>query len=116
MPRRVDKHKHFLQLLRSGEKNQQKAILKTATEEQVKTLSEIILNLLAGYIPINSKTKRNLSKYKDTLRGVIDKKVPISTLRHRWNKFPLDALQNIIKITLLYLNEHETRGKNAVNT
>lgn len=116
MPRRVNKHKHFLQLLRSTEKNQQKAILKTASEEQLKTLSEIILNLLAGNIPINFKTKRSLKKYKDNLRGVTEKKVAISTLRRRWNKFPLDVLQNIIKITLTYLDEHETCGKNAVNT
>ena len=105
MSRRVDKQRAFLQLLRSSEKNQQKAILKTASDEQIKTLSEIVLNLLAGHIPINIKLKRNLTKYKDNLRGLSDKSISISSLKQRWNKFPLEVLQNIIKIALAYIEK-----------
>lgn len=105
MPKRVDKHRSFLQLLRSSEKNQQKAILKTASDEQIKTLSEIVLNLLAGHIPINNKTKRNLSKYRDNLRDLTDKTIAVSTLKKRWNKFPVEVLVNLIKITLAYLDK-----------
>ena len=105
MSRRVSKHKPFLQLLRSAEKNQQKAILKSASEEQIKTLSEIILNLLAGHIPINLKNKRDLAKYKENLRDLADKQTAISTLKQHWNRFPLEVLENIIKLTLAYLDK-----------
>ena len=103
MSKRVSKQVSFLRLLRSTEKNQQKALLKTASEEQIKSLSEIILNLLAGYIPLSAKTKRTLSQHKDKLRGVADRDATILTLRKRWNKFPIDVLENIIKIALTYL-------------
>ena len=103
MSRRVSKQEHFLRLLRSAEKNQQKALLKSATDEQVKALSEIILNLLAGFLPISTKTKRSLSKYKDKLRGVVDRSVSVLTLKRRWNRLPTDVLENIIKIALGYL-------------
>lgn len=103
MSKRIVKAKHFLGLLTNAEKNQQRVLLKTATDEQIKSLSEIVLNLLAGYIPISHKLRRDLSKHKDKIRGVADRKIKISTLKQRWNKFPIEVLENIIKITLKYL-------------
>ena len=101
--KRINKHKPFLDLLHSSEKNQQKALLKTASTEQIRILSEIVLNILAGNIPLSSKFKSNLSRYKDRLRDLTDKNSSDETLKKKWNKFPVEILEIIIKIAFKFL-------------
>ena len=91
--------------MQTTEKKQQKALLKTATDCQIRILSEIVLNLLAGNIPISEKTKQNLKKHKEKLRKLSDRKSSVITLRKLWNKFPVDSLQTIIKLAVSYLEK-----------
>ncbi|GFV05841.1 uncharacterized protein TNCV_5035801 [Trichonephila clavipes] len=52
---RVSRHVHLLHVLAAASPAQRKAILKSATDDQIKTLCEICDNLLSGNIP----TKRS---------------------------------------------------------
>ena len=105
MSTRVNKHKSFLKLLQTAEENQQKALLKTANISQIRILSEIVLNLLFGNLPISTKTKSSLQQHKDKLRKLADRNSSNQSLKKLWNRFPLEVLRNIIKIALTYLNK-----------
>ncbi|GFS63427.1 uncharacterized protein TNCV_2239701 [Trichonephila clavipes] len=58
---------------------QRKAILKSATDDQIKTLCEICENLLSGNIP--TKKTKNLCSYKRVIRLLANRSVPISRKR-----------------------------------
>lgn len=72
---RVQRHVHLLHLLSSATPQQRKAILKTATNEQIKSLCEVCQNLLIGNIPINTKKLRS---HRKIIRQLADKKIPVS--------------------------------------
>ena len=103
--RRINKHRPFLELLQSAEKNQQQALLKTATNEQIRILSEIVLNILIGNIPLTQKTKNNFSRYKDKLRELSDQTLPSETLKKKWNKFSVEILETVIKIVFKFFSD-----------
>ena len=107
MANRINKHKSYLNLLQSGENIQQKALLKTASPEQTRILSEIVLNLLNGAIPISTKFREELYPYKDKLRKLSDKTLTTSVLKTSWSKFPLEILQKIIKATFSAIEEEK---------
>lgn len=65
----------FLQLLINCHKKQRRAILQTLSERQLRVLSEIILNLLRGNIPISSKEKRKLFRKRRALYQLASKRV-----------------------------------------
>lgn len=76
---RVKRHVHLLHLLSSAGPQQRKAILKTASNDQIKSLCEICHNLLRGNIPTAKVNK--LVSYKRVIRQLADKKIPISRKR-----------------------------------
>lgn len=66
----LKRHVHFLQALAHAHPMQRRALLKTAKNDQIESLCEICLNILAGNIPVNvNKMKR----YKSLLRGLARK-------------------------------------------
>lgn len=71
---KVKRHVHLLHLLSTATPQQRKAILRTASKEQIKLLCEICQNLLAGNISINTK---KLHSYRKTIRQLANKKIPI---------------------------------------
>jgi len=105
MSNRINKHRSFLDLLQQGENIQKKTLLKTASDEQVRALSEIVLNIIGGVIPISSKIKADLSPHKNKLRKLCDKTQTNSELKRLWNKFPLEILKIIIKAGVGYLDK-----------
>lgn len=58
-----------------------KAILKTGSPDLIRTVCEIIYNILRGNVNIDSKTKRTLRKYKKELRCLICPKRALSSKR-----------------------------------
>ena len=101
---KLDKHRSFLNLLLNGENSQKKALLKTASDEQIRMLSEIVLNILGGVIPVSAKLRHDLIPHKDKLRKLGDKTQPNCVLKRNWNKFPLEILKNILKTTLTFID------------
>ena len=73
----------------------------------MRILSEVVLNILGGVIPISSKLKQQLIPHKDKLRKLSDKTQTNCTLKRIWNRFPLEILQSIIKATLSFLDQFD---------
>lgn len=65
---RVHQHLHFLHLLSTAGSKQCRALILTASKDQIKTLSEIIHNFLKGIIPVEEADKYKLAPHKHTLR------------------------------------------------
>lgn len=63
-----------LELIKTCPKALRKQLLKKLPPRSVKAICECSLNLLKGNIPISSKQKKSLSKYKTTLRKIGTKK------------------------------------------
>ncbi|GFX54608.1 uncharacterized protein TNCV_792941 [Trichonephila clavipes] len=68
-----------VQRLPAASPAQRKAILKSATDDQIKTLCEICDNLLSGNIP--TKKIKKLCSYKRVIRLLANRSVPISRKR-----------------------------------
>lgn len=81
--KRVKRHVHLLHVLANANPQQRKAILKTANEDQMKSLCEICANLLSGNIPISNGKK--LHSYKRVIRQLADKKISIAKKRKIFN-------------------------------
>ena len=67
---RIQKQKAFLKFLNSTNVKQRKVLIKNASPEQKRILIEIVLNILNGNVPLSSKQKKNLQKYKTSLRNM----------------------------------------------
>ncbi|GFV33559.1 uncharacterized protein TNCV_4566741 [Trichonephila clavipes] len=70
---------HLLHVLAAASPAQRKAILKSASDEQIKTLCEICQNLLSGNISTNKIKK--LSCYERVIRLLANRSIPISRKR-----------------------------------
>ena len=68
-------------LMTTTSSNQRKSLLDTATNDQLKALTEVTHNLLQGHIPITEGQKRNLRKHKTFLRILGNPKVPLAQKR-----------------------------------
>lgn len=69
----VLKNKNFLQLLTKSNKKIQKSMIKNASKEQIKSICEIILNLLSGNIKLDQEDLSKLYKKRNSLRELIKK-------------------------------------------
>ena len=54
-----------------------KHLLRYATHDQLKTLSEIALNILEGNVPLSERQKKKLAPYKNVVRLLARKNVPL---------------------------------------
>jgi len=77
MPKRLGRHICNLKKLSKANKKQQCIIVKTSDVDFVKCLCECAYNILKGNISINLNEKIVLSKYKNILRKLIDKKISL---------------------------------------
>lgn len=59
-----------LELIKTCPSALRKQLLKKLPPRSVKAICECSLNLLKGNIPVSSKQKKSLSKYKTTLRKI----------------------------------------------
>ena len=68
---RYERNKPFLKFLASTPTlNQRQAVIKTATEDQVVAVCEIILNVLAGNVAFTPQDIKKLAVYRKDLRRV----------------------------------------------
>lgn len=74
----IKRNYNFLRLLASATSPQKKAIIRTASKNQIYSLCEICKNILAGNVPVNIK---RLCKYKTAIRQMSNKKVSINKKR-----------------------------------
>ena len=76
-------NKSFLHFLSSCDKEQRKAVLKTTTDDQLKLLVEIVLNLLRGVIPTSTRTRNLLRSSKNNIRKVTEESISKTLRRTR---------------------------------
>ncbi|GIY21850.1 uncharacterized protein CDAR_494711 [Caerostris darwini] len=75
----IKRHVHLLHVLSTASPQQINEILKSATNEQIKTLCEICQNVLAGNVP-KANVKR-LCRYKRTIRQLANRNISIARKR-----------------------------------
>ena len=79
MSARMRHNTPLLQLLSGCHVKQRKAILDTLTEEQLRALCEIVVNILKGTVNLSPKQKQKLRKRKRILYQLASKSVPSKT-------------------------------------
>jgi 2-polyprenyl-3-methyl-5-hydroxy-6-metoxy-1,4-benzoquinol methylase len=71
----LEKELTFLKLVSSTHPTQRKAILSTASKQQLKILSEVIHNFLQGVVPLDTEQVTKFSKHRNILRKIAQKKL-----------------------------------------
>ena len=81
MSHNVRKHSDFLKVLSKCNAKQRKVILQNASPSLLKCLCECGLNILKGNVKLSPSQKRQLSRHKQMLRILADRKVPVKRKR-----------------------------------
>jgi len=71
-------HYHALHVLKDAVPKLRKAIVLNGDKRLVNSICECVLNVLNGNVDLSSCVKRKLSKHKNVLRKVVDKRFPLS--------------------------------------
>jgi hypothetical protein len=75
---RLEEYQPFLRLIALTHPKQRKSLLTTASTKQLSIVCEIIFNFLQGIIPFESEEIGTISKYRNILRRIGQKKSPKS--------------------------------------
>jgi len=93
MERAVKQHAPFLHLLYTAESKQRQVLLETISDKQLQILSEVILNVYKGILPISRYYISKLKPYRQDIENIIDpeirKKDKIKMLIHNHVMIPL---------------------------
>lgn len=68
-----------LRVIKSCPQNLRKQLLKTLAPDTIKAICECSLNVLNGNIPLSTQQKKQLTKYKSTLRKIAGKRGALYT-------------------------------------
>ena len=71
---RLKRHSQTLKRLAKSKSSVAKPIIKGASKDLLNTLSECSYNVLQGVVPLSSKQKKSLCRYKKQLRQCANKK------------------------------------------
>ena len=74
MATRIEVTKDFVYKLAESTRKERKVLLKNATEEQLKGLFEICLNLQRGNLPMEQVEFRYFKRHKNTINALASKK------------------------------------------
>jgi hypothetical protein len=77
--------------LNTARKGQRKAIIATASKEQLHTLFEVIHTILYGKLPLNVTYIKSLSRYETQFLKIIDKKVKLKERKQILLKYHLQV-------------------------
>ena len=76
MSRLIKKHWSYLQLLmNTASKQQRKQLLDTITNDQLRALTEVIVNLLQSILPIATSHKPKLKRHRIIIRQLGDTEI-----------------------------------------
>jgi len=67
-------HKEYLLLIQKANKNQREALLKTATLQQLKAISECTLNVCTGNVKLTPRQFSTLKKHKNKIHKFLKSK------------------------------------------
>jgi hypothetical protein len=76
----LKKHAPFLRILQTTTSRlQRKALLDTITNDQLKVLVEVTVNVLRGALPLTKSYKVKLQKHKKLIRALGDQSISLKT-------------------------------------
>ena len=96
------KYKELLKTILKTKKSRRIDLIKHSSNDFIKSLSEIALNVLKGVIPLTDKQKNQLRKWKDILKTVTLKKTAVSKQRDLFASNP-KLVSAILKPLVLHL-------------
>ena len=77
MSSRIKRNIDTIRVLKRASPKLRKAILANSDKDLVLALCEIVANVLAGTVKLQSKDKKRLIKHRGALRKIADTRVPI---------------------------------------
>ena len=86
MATRLEITENFANKLADASRNERKKLLKNASEEQLKGLFEICLNIIRGNVPMEKSDFQRLKRHKNTLSTLASHKVPMYKKRRIANQ------------------------------
>jgi len=97
---RVERNREFLTQVVVSSASSRKKLLNISTDDQVKTLFEVVYNI--NTIPFTTKEQKKLQKYKKILKSFVKRKWTVKKLRlyftkqHKLVSILVDAVQSKI--------------------
>ena len=76
----------FIKVLARSNTRQRKLLLRGATNEQLKGLFELCLNIIRGNLPINNTEFLRLKRHRKTLESLASRRVPLYKKREIVNQ------------------------------
>ena len=104
MTLRLGAHTTFLKFLYESEQRQQKALIESATTQQIDILSEIALNIYRGVLALNPHHIRKLRQYKLNIRALSSRSVGRRRKRNILIRHPI-LISLLLKPILSLLDE-----------
>ena len=86
MATRLEITKDFAYKLAKSTRKERKALLKNATEERLKGLFEICLNMQRGNLPMEQVAFQRFKRHRNTLKALASKNVPMYKKRKVMNQ------------------------------
>ena len=106
MSTRLEMTDAFIKVLAKSNPNQRKLLLRGATNQQLKGLFELCLNIIRGNLPLSSTEFHKLKRNRKTLESLASRRVPLYKKREIVNqkggfigtvaKFAIPLLASII--------------------
>ena len=86
MATRLEITENFAHKLADASRKQRKKLMKHASEEQLKGLFEICLNIIRGNVPMEKNEFQRLKRHKNTLTVLASRKIPMYKKRRIANQ------------------------------
>ena len=86
MSTRLEMTDAFIKVLARSNTRQRKLLLRGATNEQLKGLFELCLNIIRGNLPINNTEFLRLKRHRKTLESLASRRVPLYKKREIVNQ------------------------------
>lgn len=86
MSKRLEMTNAFIKLLANSSTHQRKILLRGASNEQLKGLFELCLNIVRGNLPVSGVQFRRLKRERKTLETLANRRVPIYQKRNIINQ------------------------------
>lgn len=83
---KIQANRSILYALQAGEPKLNRAIIQNVSPTIIKIICEIIYNILQGNVKLDSKTRKQLEKYKRQLRCLVCRKRSLAAKRRILNQ------------------------------
>jgi len=104
MSRRIFENSAFLKVIYHAEPIQKKLMVEFITTDQIRALTEIVVNILRGRINIHNIHKERLRNYQRVMRSLASQRISVARKTRTWLAFH-DLIPLLIQLILHLLDE-----------